>query len=130
MVNRNNERGDIADFIVVIVCAALAIGFFWGIACLRLEPSEQIVSGIVYNTTNDGAFSGNTNFSVRADVNTYVSKGNESSYCVPGNSPYKALINKAAANKSIKVVVTTKKYFGFVANPFICVNNVTVTEEK
>lgn len=102
------------------------IWFITLISTVHLSASEQLVSGIVYNNKNNGAFTGNTYFSVRADVDTYVSEENQSSYCLPPNSPYKELVNKAAENKDIKVVVTTSKFFKFAA-PWTCVDNVTVT---
>jgi hypothetical protein len=73
--------------------------------------------------------SGATKFSVRAGENTPVTEENQSSYCLPPNSPYKELVNKAAQDKRIKVVVTAKKYFVFKA-PWTCQPNVTVTEVK
>lgn len=95
----------------------------------RWEVSEDNVSGIVYNTENNGFVSGATYFSVREAADTYVSEENKSSYCLPKESPYVALVNKAARDKSIKVVVTTKKGFWFKM-PWTCVNNVTVEEAK
>lgn len=92
--------------------------------------SEENVSGIVYNTTNNGAISGKTSFKVRASVDTYIDKdSNESAYCLPENSPYKELVNKAAADKNVKVQVQTKKGFWWKA-PWTCIDNVTVTEIK
>ena len=91
--------------------------------------SEDNVSGIVYSTTNNGAISGNTNFKIRASVDTYINESNESAYCLPPNSPYKELVNKAAVDKSVKVIVTTKKGFWLKA-PWTCIDNVTVVEEK
>lgn len=87
--------------------------------------SEQNVSGIVYNTKNNSIISGNTTFSIRASENTYVSEENKSSYCLPPNSQYKELVNKAARDKRIKVVVATSKYFKLKA-PWTCVDNVKV----
>lgn len=121
-----NEKG----FVGVLVGIILFFGFFWLLFCTQMAFSEENVSGIVYNTKNNKALTGNTTFSVRAAVDTYVSEENQSSYCLPPNSPYKDLVNRAAADKTIKVVVTTKKYFrGWVA-PWTCVPNVTVTEQK
>lgn len=102
------------------------IWFFGLISITHFSASEQIVSGIVYNNKNNAAISGNTYFSVRAAVDTYVSEENQSSYCLPPNSPYKELVNKAAEDKNIKVVVTTSKYFKFAA-PWTCIDNVVVT---
>ncbi|MBP9839977.1 MAG: hypothetical protein KBC44_03325 [Candidatus Pacebacteria bacterium] len=91
--------------------------------------SEQNVSGVVYNTTNNGFISGNTNFKIRASVDTYINENNESSYCLPPNSQYKELVNKAASDKNIKVQVTTKKGFWW-AKPWTCIDNIEVREIK
>lgn len=95
----------------------------------KWEWSEDLVSGIVYNNTNNSFISGNTHFSVRAAVDTYVNEDNNSSYCLPSGSPYIALINKAAADKTVKVVVTTEKGFWFKL-PWTCISNVKVEEQK
>lgn len=102
------------------------VWLFAFISTLGFAMSEENVSGIVYNTKNNAAISGNTYFSIRAAVDTYVSNENQSSFCLPPNSPYKELVNQAASDKNIKVVVTTKKYFKFKA-PWTCVDNITVT---
>lgn len=109
--------------LVVVLLSIIPLAIF-----SKWEWSEDNVSGIVYNTENNGPISGATSFSVRAAVDTYVSEENKSSYCLPKESPYIALVNKAARDKSIKVVITTKKGFWFKA-PWTCVNNVTVEEE-
>ena len=101
---------------------------FFGIMINSFALSDSVVSGIVYNTKNNSALTGNTKFSVRASEDTYVSEENRSSYCLPPNSPYKELVNKAAQDKSIKVVVNTHKYFRFVA-PWTCVDNVEVRQQ-
>ncbi len=124
-----NQRGFIAEALF-----GLAILFLVALMSLvifsRWEISEDNVSGIVYSTTNNAAISGNTDFKVRASVDAYIDKDtNESAYCLPPNSPYKALVNKAAADKNIKVQVTTKKGFWFKA-PWTCIDNVTVREVK
>lgn len=106
------------------------IGVIWLVAFLSITSfalSEQVVSGIVYNNKNNEALTGNTTFSIRASEDTYVSEENRSSYCLPPNSPYVELVNKAAQDKSTKVVVTTKKYFAFKA-PWTCYPNVIVKE--
>ena len=127
----NNEKGFIEEAVVVFIF--LIVLFFISLIPLAIfskwEWSEDNVSGIVYNTTNNSVVSGNTKFSVRAAVDTYVSEENQSSYCLPPNSQYKDLVNKAAADKNIKVQVTTKKGFWFKA-PWTCVDYVTVTEIK
>lgn len=124
----NNEKGFIEEggvFIMVAIVVFLFISAFF----VSFKASNEVVSGIAYNTTNDSIISGNTNFSVRAAVDTYVTEENQSSYCLPPNSPYKALVNKAAQDKRIKIVVTAKKYFAIQA-PWTCKDNVTVTEVK
>ena len=129
---QNNQKGFVEEAtIVVIVLVALFFVVLIPLALFsRWEYSEDNVSGIVYDTTNNGAISGNTNFKVRASVDTYIDKdSNESAYCLPPNSPYKELVNKAAADKTIKVQVTTKKGFWFKA-PWTCIDNVRVTEVK
>ena len=114
--------------IIVLVITGLFVGAIWLLICLRIEPSEQVVSGIAYNVTNDSFISGNTNFGIRASVDTYTTEANQSTYCLPPNSPYIALVNEAAKDKSIKLVVTTKKVFTVVSAPWLCVNNVTVVK--
>lgn len=121
---RKNEKGFVEVIIVLLIVGLLFLVLF-----SRIEWSEDNVSGIVYSTTNNSAISGNTKFKVRASVDTYINENNESAYCLPPNSPYKELVNKAAANKTVKVQVTTKKGF-WVKAPWTCVDNVTVTEVK
>lgn len=104
-------------------------GFIWLVCLLssiKVEFSEQNVSGVVYNAKNNSWPLGNTKFSIRASENTYVSEENRSRFCLPPNSPYIELVNKAAQDKSVKVVVTTEKMFEFVTNPWTCVDNVKV----
>ena len=103
---------------------------FWVLPSFRIATSEQNISGIVYNVSNDDFISGNSHFSVRAAVDTLVTDENESSYCLPGNSPYKTLINKAAEDKNVRVIVRTKKMFYVAANPLVCADNVVVTQVK
>lgn len=118
---------------VAFVIAAL-YGVAWGIYSLfriRWSPSESRVSGIVYNVKNDEWISGNTSFSVRAAENTVVTEENESSYCLPKDSKYIDLVNRAAEDKRIKVVVRTSKVsFRLVEGATTCVDNVTVEELK
>lgn len=113
-------------FIAIVV---LVIGLFGFALFGKWEWSEDNVSGIVYSTTNNSAISGNTNFKIRASVDTYINEDNESAYCLPPNSQYKELVNKAAADKNVKVQVQTKKGFWLKA-PWTCVDNVVVTEVK
>lgn len=118
--------------ILPILGVLAVIGFIVGLAVLlfftRWEWSEDLVSGIVYNNTNNAVISGNTDFKVRAAVDTYVNEDNESSYCLPPNSPYIPLVNKAAADKTIKVIVKTKKGFWFEM-PWTCIDNVIVEQQ-
>lgn len=123
-----NNKGFIEEVGVLSVVLLIA-AFFISLSTIHLEWSEDNVSGIVYSTTNNSIISGNTHFKVRAGVDTYVNEKNESAYCLPPNSPYKELVNRAAADKTIKVEVTTKKGFWLRA-PWTCVNNVTVVEIK
>ena len=117
----------LAGFVVTLF---VLWGFFWALPSLRIEVSEQNVSGVVYNTTNNAFISGNTSFSIRAAADTYVSEKNQSSYCLPPNSPYKALVNEAAENKDIKVSVRTTKVFHFESAPWVCADNVIVERVK
>lgn len=107
-------------FFTLLFLALFFVGF---------KGSNERVSGVVYNTSNDSLIAGNTYFSVRASEDTYVSQENRSSYCLPPNSPYIDLVNRAAENKEIKVVVTAEKYFAIKA-PWTCIDNVKVTEVK
>lgn len=111
-------------FAVALILALLLAPF-----TVRFKLSNEVVSGIAYNTTNDKFISGNTHFSVRAGENTPVTSENQSTYCLPPNSPYKELVNRAAADKRIKIQVEARKYF-VVKAPWTCHDNVTVTEVK
>jgi hypothetical protein len=125
---KNNQKGFIevlgALFIVGLVCILIFAMFF-----VRFKLSNEVVSGIVYNTTNDRFISGATQFSVRASEATYTTEENRSTYCLPPNSPYKELVNRAAKDKRVKVEVEAKKYFAVKA-PWTCQPNVTVREVK
>ena len=115
--------GIIAGFISVLV----VLWFFcWLIPSTRIAISEHNVSGIAYNVSNNTFISGNTHFSIRASEDTYVSGENRSSYCLPPNSPYIALVNEAAKDKSIKLNIQTEKNFEVVAAPWVCADNVKV----
>lgn len=127
-MSKINEKGFI-EVVGALFVFLIVVGFIFTIFFVRFKLSNEVVSGIVYNTTNDRAISDATCFSVRAGVDTYVSEENKSSYCIPGNSPYKALVNKAAADKNVKVDVEAHKYFT-VKLPWHVVSNVTVTEVK
>lgn len=124
------DRGDsiaegIGVMFVLLIIAALVFSAFF----VRFKPSDDVVSGIVYNTKNNTLIGGKTTFSVRASVDTYTNDSNESDFCLPPNSPYKDLVNKAAEDKTIKVIVHENKYFAIQA-PWVCNANVTVTEES
>lgn len=120
---KSNEKGFIGAFIAILLVVGLSMLTF----CVRFNLSNGVASGIVYNTKNDKLISGNTTFSVRASEDTYVSQENKSSYCLPPNSPYKELVNRAAQDKRIKIVVEAKKYFA-IQSPWTCKDNVTVRE--
>lgn len=124
----NNQKGFI-DLIGMWVVLTLIVAFIFSLFFVRFKASNEVVSGIAYNTKNDQLISGNTSFSVRAGENTYVSEENRSSYCLPPNSPYKELVNRAAADKDIKIKVEAKKYFA-VQLPWTCKDNVVVSEVK
>lgn len=111
----------VVGFIVLLLVVPI-----WLIGGLRISTSEQAVSGVVYNTSNNAWLSGNTNFSVRASEDTYVSEENRSSYCLPPNSPYIDIVNKAALDKNTKVIVTTEKHFSWQFAPWTCVPIVKV----
>ena len=96
------------------------------ILSVRLQTSETIASGIVYNNQNNSIFTGNTYFRIRASENTIVTGENISRLCLPPNSPYTKLVNEAAKDKNIKVVVTSSKVFTMVLSPWHCVDNVKV----
>lgn len=123
-----NQNGYVEDFGFVVI-VVLIFMFFASLFFVRWEWSEDNVSGIVYNTQNNKAISGNTSFAIRAGENTPVTEENKSTYCLPPNSQYKDLVNKAAGDKRVKVQVTTKKGFWLKA-PWTCVDNVVVTEVK
>ena len=109
------------------VATFIALWFFvWFLPSIRIDISEQNVSGIAYNVENNTFISGNTHFSIRASEDTYVSEENRSSYCLPPNSPYIALVNEAAKDKSINLNIQTEKNFEVVAAPWVCADNVKV----
>jgi len=126
---KNNQNGYVEDWLPGIFIALLIIGFI-SLFFMHFKLSNEVVSGIVYNTSTDAPISGNTHFSVRAGENTPVTEENKSTYCLPPNSPYAALITKAAQDKRIKVVVEAHKYSFRFAAPWTCVPNVTVVEVK
>ena len=113
-------------FLALLATLGVVWFLFWGMWCIRIEASNQNVSGVAYNVKNDSFISGNTHFSVRASEDTYVSEENKSSYCLPPKSPYIDLVNKAAEDKTIKIVVKTEKVFTLVSAPWVCADNVKV----
>ena len=117
----------VENLVAFIIFLVLPFFIIWGLLGVRFETSEQNISGIAYNVTNNGWISGNTHFSIRASVDTLVNENTESSYCLPPNSPYIALVNEAAENKDIKLSVKTTKAFAITA-PLGCLDNVTVTK--
>jgi len=127
-MNNNNQKGNI-DLILILVGVFFSIFLILALLSVSFKGSNERVSGVVYNTTNDTFIAGNTRFSIRAAENTFVSEENKSSYCLPPNSEYIDLINRAAENKDIKVVVRAEKYFAIKA-PWTCYNNVVVEEVK
>jgi hypothetical protein len=123
-----NQKGFI-EVLGGLMVLLLIVGFLFAIFFVRFKLSNEVVSGIAYNTTNDRAISGATCFSVRASEATYVNEETKSTYCVPPNSPYKELINRAAGDKRVKIEVQAHKYFTVKA-PWTVYPNVTVKEVK
>lgn len=120
----NKQNGSAVIYLVSIVGAVLLI---WLSLSVKWQTSEEVVSGIVYNNSNDKLISGNTSFSIRAAEDSYVSSRNESSYCLPPNSPYIPLVKEAARDKKIKVTVVASKKFQ-ILSPWGCMDNVMVTK--
>lgn len=114
------------EYVLAVLMFAVPIYLLF---LVRLQVSDNVVSGIVYNNQNNSIFGGNTYFSVRASENTVVTKENTSKFCLPSNSPYIKLVNEAAKNKNIKVVVTSSKVFTMVSSPWQCVDNVKVERQ-
>lgn len=109
-----------------ILAALTVVAPIYLLFSVRLQTSDNVVSGIVYNNQNNSIFGGNTYFRVRASENTVVTGENTSKFCLPPNSPYIKLVNEAAKDKNIKVVVTSSKVFTMVPSPWRCVDNVKV----
>lgn len=114
------------NFLKHILITLMIVVPIYCILSVRLQTSETIAAGIVYNNQNNSIFIGNTYFSIRASENTVVTKENISNFCLPPNSPYIKLVNEAAKHKNIKVVVTSNKVFTMVPSPWHCVDNVKV----
>lgn len=111
------------EYILAALTVAVPLYLLFSV---RLQTSDNVASGIVYNNQNNSIFGGNTYFRVRASENTVVTKENTSKFCLPPNSPYIKLVNEAAKDKNIKVVVTSSKVFTMVPSPWHCVDNVKV----
>jgi len=111
------------EYILAALTVAVPLYLLFSV---RLQTSDNVVSGIVYNNQNNSIFTGNTYFSIRASENTVVTKENISKFCLPPNSPYIKLVNEAAKDKNIKVVVTSSKVLTMVQSPWHCVDNVKV----
>lgn len=123
-----NQEGFIGVMFGVLA-GLFVLAIFLSLFFVRFQASQQVVSGIAYNTTNNSLISGNTHFCIRAGIDTYVgSQTNQTCYCLPPHSPYIGLINKAAQDKTVKVIITSDKYFA-IQSPFTCKNNVTVVKE-
>lgn len=116
----------IRNFLEYILAALTIAVPIYLLFSVRLQTSDNVVSGIVYNNQNNSIFGGNTHFRVRASENTVVTKENTSKFCLPPNSPYIKLVNEAAKDKNVKVVVTSSKVFTMVLSPWHCVDNVKV----
>jgi hypothetical protein len=116
----------VRNFLEYILVALTIAAPLYLLFSVRLQTSDNVASGIVYNNQNNSIFTGNTYFRVRASENTVVTKENTSKFCLPPNSPYIKLVNEAAKDKNIKVVVTSSKVFTMVLSPWHCVDNVKV----
>lgn len=116
----------IRNFLKHILITLMIVVPIYCILSVRLQTSETIASGVVYNNQNNSIFTGNTYFRIRASENTVVTKENISKFCLPPNSPYIKLVNEAAKDKNIKVVVTSSKVLTMVPSPWHCVDNVKV----
>ncbi len=117
------------DGLIEVMAMAIAMGLLFAMLFVRFSAVNERVSGVVYNTTNNSFIGGNTHFSVRASEATYTTEANQSTYCLPGGSPYIELVNRAAEDKRVKIVVITEKYFAIQA-PWVCKDNIKVTEVK
>ena len=120
----------IRDFWEYVLLALMITVPIYCMFSIRIQLSDNVVSGIVYNNQNNSLLGGNTYFSIRASENTVVTKENISNFCLPPNSPYIKLVNEAARDKNVKVVVTSSKVFTMVSSPWQCVDNVKVEKSK
>lgn len=114
--------------VIFLVAGLLTAGLFL-LICIHWQPSEELVSGIVYNNKNDKFISHNTSFYIRAGVDTYINETNETGYCLPPGSPYIPIVKEAAEDKSIRVVVKANKKFQIMW-PWQCMDNVVVEKEN
>lgn len=121
---KTNQKGSVEVWVTIAVIAVTMLLFH-----IKWQTSEDLVSGIVYNNTNDEFISGNTTFSVRASEDSYVNEKNTSTYCLPPNSPYIPLVKEAAADKSIKVIVIAYKDFQIMPM-WGCMDNIKVERAK
>jgi len=108
--------------VVAGILAIIVLVFF-----AKWEWSEDLVSGIVYDNTNNMIISGNTKFKIRASENMYADENTSRTYCLPPWSPYIDLVKRAAADKRVKVTVSTSKAFQILL-PWQCMSNVKVEE--
>lgn len=120
----------IRNFLEYILAALTVAVPIYLLFSVRLQTSDNVASGIVYNNQNNSIFTGNTYFRIRASENTVVTGENISRFCLPPNSPYIKLVNEAAKDKNIKVVVTSSKVFTMVPSPWHCADNVKVERLK
>ena len=116
----------IRNFLEYILAALTVAVPLYLLFSVRLQTYDNVASGVVYNNQNNSIFTGNTYFRIRASENTVVTGENISRFCLPPNSPYTKLVNEAAKDKNIKVVVTSSKVFTMVPSPWHCVDNVKV----
>ena len=116
-------------FVGAVLTLLVVIAFFFAMLFVSFKPNNEVTSGIAYNTTNDAFLTGNTHFSVRASESKYTTTENQSTYCLPPNSPYKEIVNRAAQDKRVKITVHENKYFAIKA-PWTCYPNVVVEEVK
>lgn len=124
-----NRLYDLGEILLGLFAIALVIGFPLLALFVRVQTSNEVVSGIVYDATFNSFLGNKTCFKVRASEAMAVSEYTSSTYCLNDESPYKAIVEKASRDKSVKVVVKRNKFFGLVS-PFRAVDNVEVEEIK
>lgn len=111
--------------IIITLGTILLFGLIALLSGIKWETSEDIVSGIVYDNTNNALISGNTHFKIRASADMYADENTSRTYCLPPGSEYIDLVKEAASDKNIRVVVSTEKDFKFML-PWECNDNVKV----